>query len=150
MAKVQTTPPITFPRQRSDDAYIDTNANWLYLTINSRTMPETKDNMCAMRSLESTEIPSEVREFCARKQIHDELKQTVVLAKRHFAMAGEPRYQVVNDPECGEHYVSIHIQAEGQPEEVFQQSEAFLDMFLASIDRSKQNYINLVYHSVQE
>jgi hypothetical protein len=113
-------------------------------------MSQTKDGTSAMGIHDSTEIPNEVREFCAQKQIHDELEQTIVLAKRHFAMAGEPRFQVVDDPECGEHYVGIHIQADGQPEDVFQQSEAFLDSFLDRIETAKQKHISLIYHPMSD
>jgi hypothetical protein len=93
-----------------------------------------------------SEIPNEVREFCTRKQINDELEQTIALARRHFALAGNLRFQVVDDLDCGEHYVGIHIQAEGQPEDVFQQSEAFLDSFLDQVETAKQKHISLIYH----
>ncbi len=95
-------------------------------------------------------IPPGVREFCALKQIEDEVRVTISLARDHFRIVGEPDIQLVNDPECGEHYIGIHVQASGQPEEVFGQSEAFLDAFLKSIDFEKRVHINLIYHSTQE
>jgi hypothetical protein len=91
------------------------------------------------------DIPPDVREFCALKQVEDEVRTTISLARDHFAMVGEPEFEVVDDPECGEHYVAIHVRVAGEPEEVFRQSEAFLDSFLASVDTKKRRYINLIY-----
>ena len=113
-------------------------------------MREASDDPTATSTRETTELPAAVREFCAQRQIEEEVAETLVLARSHFAIVGKPEFQVVDDPESGEHYLSIHFQAFGQPEEVFQQSDAFLDSFRASIERIKQNYINLVYHSMQE
>jgi hypothetical protein len=111
---------------------------------------QTEDDTSAMGIHDTTEIPSEVREFCARKPINLELEQTIVLANRHFAMIGKPRFQVVDDPECGEHYVGIHIQAEGQPEDVFRKSESFFDSFLDRIEPEKQKHISLIYHPTSD
>jgi hypothetical protein len=97
----------------------------------------------------SARLADDVREFCARKQIEDEVHATIRLARVHFAIVGEPVFRVVNDPDCGEYYVGIHVRAEGRPEHVFRQSEAFLDSFLESIDPHKQRFINLIYHSTQ-
>lgn len=94
-------------------------------------------------------IPPGVREFCTLKHIEDEVRVTISLARDHFTIVGEPDLQVVDDPEYGEPYVGIHVQAAGQPEEVFRQSEAFLDSFLESIDPQKRTFINLIYHSTQ-
>ena len=116
----------------------------------SVVMREVSDDPTATSTRETMELPAEVREFCAQRQIEEEVAETLVLARRHFVIVGKPEFQVVDDPESGEHYLRIDIQAVGQPEEVFEQSDAFLDSFLASIDKNKQNYINLVYHSKQE
>jgi hypothetical protein len=91
-----------------------------------------------------------VREFLVQKQIEDEVRKTIALAKQHFAIVGEPVLDVVSDPDCGEHYVGIHVRAEGRPEQVFRQSEAFLDSFLDGIEPSKQEYIHLVYHPTSD
>jgi hypothetical protein len=98
----------------------------------------------------SARLVGEVREFCAQEQIENEVHATIHLAREHFAIVGEPVFQVVIDPDCGEHYVGIHVRAEGQTEHVFRQSEAFLDSFLESIDQHKQRYINLIYLPTQE
>jgi hypothetical protein len=98
----------------------------------------------------SAHLMSEVRAFCAQRQIEDEVQATIRLAKRHFTIVGEPIFRVVNDPDCGEHYLGIHVRAEGRPDQVFRQSEAFLDSFLESIDPCKQGFINLIYHPTQE
>jgi hypothetical protein len=108
---------------------------------------ESSDNATVTRERQTTELPAEVREFCVEKQITDELGRTIVLAQKHFAMAGEPSFEVIHDPECGEHYLCIDIWALGEPEDVFQQGQAFLDSFIASIDRQKRNHLNVVYHS---
>jgi hypothetical protein len=91
-------------------------------------------------------LAREVREFLIQKQIEDEVRTTLSLASRHFTIVGEPAFDIVNDPDCGEHYVGIHVRAEGRPEQVFRQSQAFLDSFLDRIEPTKQKYINLVYH----
>ena len=102
------------------------------------------------RSVEVLEMPNEVRDFCAEKQINDAVKTAIFLAREHFAIIGEPVFEVVNDPEYSEHYVGIHVQVEGRPEEVFQQSKAYLDSFRASIDPQKRIFVNVIYHSMQQ
>jgi hypothetical protein len=92
----------------------------------------------------------EVHEFFVQYQIEDEVRTTIALAREHFTVVGEPGFQVVNDPECGEHSVAIHVRAEGRAEEVFRQSGAFLDSFLNRVEPSKQKYINLVYHPTSD
>ncbi len=95
-------------------------------------------------------MPNEVRDFCAEKQINDSVKTVIFLARQHFVTIGEPVFEVVNDPEYGEHYVGIHVQVEGGSEEVFQQSKAYLDSFLAAIEPQKRIFVNLIYHSMQQ
>ena len=95
-------------------------------------------------------LASEVREFLVQKQIEDEVRKTISLAKEHFTIIGEPLLDLVSDPECGEHSVGIHVRAEGRPEQVFRQSEAFLDSFVDGIEPAKQKYINLVYHPTSD
>jgi hypothetical protein len=92
----------------------------------------------------------EVREFLVQKQIEDDVRKTISLAKEHFTIVGEPLFDIVRDPECGEHYIAIHVRAEGRPEQVFRQSEAFLDSFVDAIEPAKQKSINLVYHPTSD
>jgi hypothetical protein len=95
---------------------------------------------------QSAHLPLEVREFLVQKQIEDEVRETLALARKYFTIVSEPIFRVVDDPECDEHYVAIHVQADGHTEDVFRQSDAFLDSFVRSIDLSKQRYINLIYY----
>jgi hypothetical protein len=95
-------------------------------------------------------LAREVREFLVQKQIEDEVRKTISLAKEYFTIVGEPRFDIVRDPECGEHYIAIHVRAEGRPEQVFRQSEAFLDSFVDAIEPAKQKSINLVYHPTSD
>jgi len=95
-------------------------------------------------------LASEVREFLVQKRIEDEVRTTLSLATKHFTIVGEPVFDVVSDPDCGEDYVGIHVRAEGRPEDVFRQSEAFLDAFLGCVEPAKQKYINLVYHPTSD
>jgi hypothetical protein len=99
------------------------------------------------RTLEFSEMPNEVRDFCAEKQINDAVETAIFLAREHFAMIGEPVFELVDDPDYGEHYVGIHVQVVGRPEEVFEKSRAYLDSFRASIDPQKRGFVNLIYHS---
>ncbi len=102
------------------------------------------------RSVGVLEMPTDAADFCAENQINDAVETALVLAREHFATIGEPVFEVVNDPEYGEHYVGIHVQVEGRPEEIFKQSKAYLDSFLASIDPRKRGLVNLIYHSMKE
>jgi hypothetical protein len=111
---------------------------------------QSRARMPGDRSVEVLEMPSEVRNFCAEKQINEAVKTAIFLARQHFATIGEPIFEVVNDPECGEHYVGIHVQVDGRPEEVFQQSKAYLDSFRKSIEPQKRSFVNLIYHSMQQ
>ncbi len=99
---------------------------------------------------EPSHLAREVREFLVQKQIVDDVRMTLSLAGRYFRIVGEPVFDIVNDPDCGEHYVGIHVRAEGRPEQVFRQSQAFLDSFLDRIEPAKQKYINLVYHPTSD
>jgi hypothetical protein len=92
-------------------------------------------------------LPLEVREFLVQKQIEDEVRATLALARKYFTIVSEPTFRVVDDPECDEHYVAIDVRADGNTEDVFRQSDTFLDSFVRSIDPSKQRYINLIYHT---
>jgi hypothetical protein len=91
-----------------------------------------------------------MREFLVQKQIEDEARKTLSLAKEHFTIVGEPLFDIVSDPESGEHSVGIHVRAEGRPAQVFRQSKAFLDSFVDGIEPSKQESINLGYHPTSD
>jgi hypothetical protein len=99
---------------------------------------------------EPSHLAREVHEFLVQRQIEDEVRMTLSLARRHFMIVGEPAFDIVNDPDCGEHYIGIHVRAEGRPEQVFRQNQAFLDSFLDRIEPAKQKYINLVYHPTSD
>jgi len=137
------------PDKNPDASVVDDSPRFI---ISGELSNETQSRvrMPGDRSVEVLEMPNEVRDFCAQKQINDAVKTAIFLARKHFATIGEPTFEVVNDPECGEHYVGIHVQAEGRPEEVFQQSKAFLASFRSSIDSRKRSFVNLIYHSMQE
>ncbi len=92
--------------------------------------------------------PHDVAEFCGRLLIQDDVVKTLTLARQHFAVLGEPRYEIIEDPESQECYLAIHVNAAGSPEEVFEQSESFLDAFVANVAPGRQHHISLVYHSV--
>lgn len=77
----------------------------------------------------------------------DEVVKTLALAGQYFALTGDPWYQIVEDPECQEFYLAIHVNVSGEPEEVFGQSDSFLDAFVAGVDPGKRRRISLVYHS---
>jgi hypothetical protein len=98
------------------------------------------------KHLEGPEIPPEVREFCVEKQIEDAVRKTLVLARTHFAMTGDPWLEVASDPEYDDRTVAIHVRVSGGIDEVSAQREAFLDSFVDRIDPDKQRYINLIYH----
>jgi len=97
--------------------------------------------------LHNLTIPADVQAFCSRRQLGCDLARTLELASSYFPIAGEPTFAVVEDAECDESYIAIHVHVTGTVEEVFQRSEAFLDEFVNSIDRSKQRFINVVYHA---
>lgn len=82
-----------------------------------------------------------------RNRIEHEVRQTLTLARRHFSLVGQPSFKIVDDPECHENYLAIHVDVSGEPELVFQRSEDFLDEFVTAIDKSKQRLISLVYHA---
>ena len=95
------------------------------------------------------EMPPAAREYCGRKGIVDEVRAAISLAGQHFAVSGNPVFEVVVDPEHGEDLIAIHVWAKGGPEEVFQQGEAFLDSYLPGLDPAKRQHISLIYHPVQ-
>jgi len=86
--------------------------------------------------------------FCSRNGIEREIEETIDLARRHFALAGKPSFEVVDDPEHGESYVGLHIWAQGSPEDVFRRGRAFSDAFRSSVDREKRLLNNVIYHAV--
>ncbi len=102
---------------------------------------------CSSPATVEAKIPSPCREFCARNDIDREVMQTVDLARKHFAFHGQPSFQIVDDPECEENYLAIHVDVSGDTDSVFEQSEKFLGAFVTSIDSTKQRFISLVYHS---
>jgi hypothetical protein len=114
--------------------------------------PQTDSHAQVSRSpteeIDRPEIPIEVRRFCSENGIEREIAETIDLAGRHFALAGEPSFEVVHDPDHGESYVGVHIRARGGPEDVFRRSRAFSDSFRGSVDREKRRLINVIYHAV--
>src|SRR6185312_4867503 len=65
------------------------------------------------------EMPPAAREYCSRKGIVDAVRAAISLAGQHFAVSGDPVFEVVADPEHGEDLIAIHVWARGEPEEVF-------------------------------
>jgi hypothetical protein len=102
----------------------------------------------SFQDLDNRDIAMEVRDFCREQEIEGDVDKAINLAHKHFAIQGKPWFQVVHDPEADEHYLSIHFRALGPAERVFEQSEAFLDVFVTAVDRQKQKCINVVYHSL--
>ncbi len=94
------------------------------------------------------DAPHDVAEFCGRLLIRDDVVKTVTLARHHFAVLGEPRYEIIENPGSQECYLAIHVNAAGSPEEVFEQSKSLLDAFVANVAPGRQHHISLVYHSV--
>jgi hypothetical protein len=92
-------------------------------------------------------LPAELLGFCSENQVTLAFEQTVALARRHFSTVGDPWCELVQDDDCEEYYMAIHVNVSGGPEAVFGQSEAFLDAFVAAVDKRKQRLISLVYHS---
>jgi len=99
-------------------------------------------------ALDSVAIPGEARAFCSRRQLDYDLRRTLGLADKNFSIIGQPTFRIIEDAECDENYIAIHVNVKGTVEEVFQQSETFLDEFVTSIDGSKRRFINLVYHAI--
>ncbi len=92
-------------------------------------------------------MPDDVSDFCAQNEISDAIQTAILLARKHFAAMDVRSFEVVDDPEYGEQYVGIHVDVEGRPEAIFQQSKAYLESFLSSVDSRKRGLVNLVYHS---
>ncbi len=100
-------------------------------------------------ALNFSNLVGEVREYCAQKQIENDVEKTIALAGKYFTISGQPWFRVVHDPESGEHYVGIHVRVAGTPDEVFAQGEAFLDAFHTTVAQEKQKYLSLIYHSME-
>jgi hypothetical protein len=92
------------------------------------------------------EFPIEVRQFCIRNQIEEEVDEVLRLVRHHFVMTYEPWLGVASDPEYDEQSLGIHIRVSGEIDEVVARWEAFLDAFVGSIDPNKQRHINVIYH----
>jgi hypothetical protein len=91
--------------------------------------------------------PDDINEFCAKMLIKDDVAKTLMLARQNFAVLGDPTYEIVEDSECQELYLAIHVNVAGEPDRAFEQSNSFLDSFVTAIDPGKQRRINLVYRS---
>ena len=62
-------------------------------------------------------------------------------------MLGDPWYEIIEDSESQVCYLAIHVNADGSPDEVFEQSESFQGAFATNINSGSQRHISLVYHS---
>ncbi len=93
------------------------------------------------------QAPDEVAASGGRLLIKDDVVRTLAMACEHLSVVGDPRFEVVEDPESQERCLAVHVNADGSPKEVFEQSEAFLDAFVANLAPSRQHLISLVYHS---
>ena len=114
--------------------------------------PQTESHRLASRTptegIDRPEIPIEVRGFCTQNGIDREVEEAIDLARQHFTLAREPRFEVVDDPEHGESYVGIHIWVCGQPDDVFRRRRAYSDSFADAVGREKRRLINIIYHAV--
>jgi hypothetical protein len=99
-------------------------------------------------AVDRPDIPIEVRALCTRNGIEREIEGAIDLARRHFALAGNPSFEVVDDSEYGECYVGLQIWALGGAEEVFRRRRAFSDAFRDSVGREPRRLINVIYHAV--
>ncbi len=97
--------------------------------------------------LDSLLTSVEITEFLRKHSIKDDVVKTLALAREHFSVLGDPRYEIIEDLESQECYLAIHVDTAGGPEEVFKQSESFLDAFVTNIYSGNQRHISLVYHS---
>jgi hypothetical protein len=89
----------------------------------------------------------DIKEFCEKLAIKDDVAKTLSLARQYFTVLGDPRYEIVEDFECQELYLAIHVSVSGGPEEAVGESDRFLDAFVMAIEPGKQRRISLVYHS---
>jgi hypothetical protein len=90
---------------------------------------------------------NDVNEFCEKLAIKDDVAKTLSLARRHFSVLGDPWYEIIEDSESQECYLAIHVNADGSTDEVFEQSESFLDAFVTNINSGNQRHISLIYHA---
>jgi hypothetical protein len=67
---------------------------------------------------EETPLSEDVREFCERHALFGHLAKAMELARQHFTIVGEPVVAYEQDPENGEEYLMIEIQARGSVSEV--------------------------------
>jgi hypothetical protein len=104
-------------------------------------------NGCEVRVSDELQAPADVTAVCGRLVIKDDVARTLAMAREHFSVLGDPRFEIVEDPESQECYLAIHVNATGGSEEVFEQSESFLDVFVANIAPGSAHHISLVSHS---
>jgi hypothetical protein len=89
----------------------------------------------------------DIKEFCEKLVLKDDVAKTLSLARQHFSVLGDPWYEIIKDSESQECYLAIHINADGSPDEIFEQSESFLDAFVTNFNSDHQRHISLVHHS---
>ena len=132
---------------RTTCTHFDTSVRWYVIGIEFGGGSTATKTAPARSDPHTLELPVNVREFCDQKRLAPDVEKTLALAEQHFTVVGGPEFQVIDDPEYGQHYLCIDIQVIGEAEDVFLQGEAFLESFVAFVGRENQEFISLVYHS---
>lgn len=130
-----------------NDAYILRTSSGMILSW-ILTDPKDPTGPSVAEETNTPFLPPEVRAFCDEKHLEKELRTALSLARGHFEMSKEPSFEVVFDPEHGEHYLGVHIWANGEPDDVFQRGRTFSRAFRTTINRHKANFINVIYHAI--
>jgi hypothetical protein len=72
------------------------------------------------------QLSDEVRAFCQRHDLLDDLGRAVDLARQYFSIVADPVLRLEQDPEDGEWYLDVEIRVEGEESECARADREYL------------------------
>ncbi len=100
-----------------------------------------------IRTVGELTLSEEVREFCERHELFGHLAKALDLARQHFTIVGEPVIAYEQDPDNGEEYLMLEIQARGSVSEVVETHSRYTRDWLQFADLPEGRLIRFFPYS---
>lgn len=96
------------------------------------------------------QLSNDVRAFCQRHQLLNDLTRAIELAKQCFSMVGDPVVVLEQDPEDGEWYLVLEIRVAGEEHECIQAHRRYIRSWANSTPWPAVHLIRLISDFLDE
>src|SRR5262245_12326648 len=105
--------------------------------------------MAIATSLISSDVPADVRAFCANQGVWEHLQTAIALVERHFPPVQTWRFSLEREPENGEECAVIHAEVRDDVRDVdslLSCYDAFLSRWVKDVPWPQRDKIRLSYY----